>query len=585
MVDEKEGHRNTLQIWFTKKIHDEVRARYQVRERKRKKDWENDRLITFSATIGNNLPCQKEKPLGSAGSAESAENPAYKLTENTLRELVQGKSGPEAFKNAETKSSEAKGLYTSMAAFFDAVCNKEYTAVSFMLETGIIGVNDKPEKALNTPLHYAAEMGDNKMVQLLLNKGATPSIANAQGSTALHIAALQGNKGMVHVLLAHRADPNRRDKNQQTPLMLGLLSRNRGVVELLLNHDAESGAFITSLFLYNFVVPGVSSPTITRRSVLSHAMQMDHCEEIVAMLLDHIDSSKDAYYDIVMDINNLLLEIAPIHGLSRNVESLLNRAETSRCRASVNHIDSDKETALMLACRSGNHNTVECLLRYMAKTDLKNVHGDDALYLATVSGSHRVVKLLLEHEEVEESKLMRCFETASFWAYEKVIQVLLDHWPNKNLPLKSEEAIKKLAIGMPLQESSQDNMRVLGAYLQLTNYSPMAKTKMDLWDRISSDEQEKHMAYWKRADQAGRGYVNVEEALKKLELSEHPRDEIKRLLRQVCKSERFLDQYDFVRVLRSIALSENNEIAFRQEDVMDVRRKLIVDVVKTISYP
>jgi ankyrin repeat protein len=61
------------------------------------------------------------------------------------------------------------------------------------------------------PLSAAVEFGHERIVRLLLERGADPTWPDANGSprgAALHAAARAGNRRLVELLLAHGADPN-----------------------------------------------------------------------------------------------------------------------------------------------------------------------------------------------------------------------------------------------------------------------------------------------------------------------------------------------------------------------------------------
>ncbi len=58
-----------------------------------------------------------------------------------------------------------------------------------------------------TPVVLAAHSGFNQIVDLLLEKGADPNLAEA-GFTALHIAIMRNDEAMASALLSHGANPN-----------------------------------------------------------------------------------------------------------------------------------------------------------------------------------------------------------------------------------------------------------------------------------------------------------------------------------------------------------------------------------------
>ena len=52
-----------------------------------------------------------------------------------------------------------------------------------------------------TPLYYAARMGQNDVVQLLIERGADPNWQHRSGMTPLSLAAAKENANVVRVLL------------------------------------------------------------------------------------------------------------------------------------------------------------------------------------------------------------------------------------------------------------------------------------------------------------------------------------------------------------------------------------------------
>ncbi|KAL9059706.1 MAG: hypothetical protein Q9162_001007 [Coniocarpon cinnabarinum] len=65
---------------------------------------------------------------------------------------------------------------------------------------------NKRSSASQTPLHLAAQMGSDKVVELLINHGARVDVRLNTGETALHIAAAHGHPKIVNFLLVNGAD-------------------------------------------------------------------------------------------------------------------------------------------------------------------------------------------------------------------------------------------------------------------------------------------------------------------------------------------------------------------------------------------
>eukprot|EP00930_Biecheleria_cincta_P025857 TRINITY_DN18338_c0_g1_i1.p1 TRINITY_DN18338_c0_g1~~TRINITY_DN18338_c0_g1_i1.p1 ORF type:complete len:252 (-),score=45.58 TRINITY_DN18338_c0_g1_i1:285-959(-) len=83
---------------------------------------------------------------------------------------------------------------------------------AFLKKHGFSGVNSIKRYLMSStyPLHKAAELGDEKMVALLLQKGADPSLKNSSSKTAAEVAKKKdksGSHATVHSLLVSAAAP------------------------------------------------------------------------------------------------------------------------------------------------------------------------------------------------------------------------------------------------------------------------------------------------------------------------------------------------------------------------------------------
>lgn len=89
------------------------------------------------------------------------------------------------------------------------------------------------------PLLQAAEEGDDKTVQILLEQHAEVDVLDACRWTPLMKAALNGHRATVERLLAFDAAVDAADKGGYTALMLAASNNHAGIVELLLQHGAD----------------------------------------------------------------------------------------------------------------------------------------------------------------------------------------------------------------------------------------------------------------------------------------------------------------------------------------------------------
>lgn len=130
---------------------------------------------------------------------------------------------------------------------------------------------------LDTPLYAAIRGGHDRMVTLLLGRGASPATPGLEGQSALHLAVALGREQCLRELLRHGADPNaevRRpvrpallahvrggtmrwvllNDSRVTPLMMAADSGCPAAVRLLIEHGArtETWTRVSKLWPINF---------------------------------------------------------------------------------------------------------------------------------------------------------------------------------------------------------------------------------------------------------------------------------------------------------------------------------------------
>lgn len=257
-----------------------------------------------------------------------------------------------------------------------------------------------------------AEVQESRETLLLVAAGAT-----APGR-------VHDKKQVVELLLRHDANPNHQDDHGRSALIRAAHCGDEMVVELLLQFGAEVDA------------SGMG------RSALIIAAQRGF-ERVVEVLLRHgADTNQQVSAQISADQASLgagivkgataLMLAGPPNdpqgkGKERIVDLLIQHG------AKINICDSDGETALMYASRSGHERVVEGLLRLSAEIEHQDNKGATALSHAAGHGAERVVGLLLRWR-AEVCRAANDGSTALMHAagrgnegYEGIVDMLLRH--------------------------------------------------------------------------------------------------------------------------------------------------------------
>jgi len=101
----------------------------------------------------------------------------------------------------------------------------------------------------NTPLHIAAVYGRPKVVELLLQKGATVDARNGGGYTPLHFAAMNKHREVAELLLAKGADPSAKQGIGGTPLHLAVLPTIERKIITWRSPEPRAGTELVELLL------------------------------------------------------------------------------------------------------------------------------------------------------------------------------------------------------------------------------------------------------------------------------------------------------------------------------------------------
>lgn len=150
--------------------------------------------------------------------------------------------------------------------------------VNLLLETGV-SVNATTSKGL-TPLMLAASCGNESIAYFLLQQGAQLECKDVRGWTALLHSTATGHQQMVKFLLEHHANANIKEPlSGFTPLMEAAASGHEIIIQYLLNH-------------------GVRTEERNMKGETARALAMMYGHTKIASLIDmHVMRAKSSIYD------------------------------------------------------------------------------------------------------------------------------------------------------------------------------------------------------------------------------------------------------------------------------------------------
>ena len=294
-------------------------------------------------------------------------------------------------------------LSTTFAAAFastpliEAAKSGNKTALASLLERKASASGADPDGT--TALHWAAYKDDLDAVDMLLKAGAKAGASNDLGATPLWLAAQNGGAAVVKRLLAAGADPNQSLTSGETPLMVGARGGYPEVVRMLLTKGADPSAH------------GSRGQT-----ALMWAAAQKH-PDVVKILIEHkadLAAKSDTWSEVMA---------VPPHGYLP-----YNKA-----------IPHGGETALMFAARVDDLDSTKELLAAGANPNDADAWGVSATTLAAHSGYTDLVLLLLGAgaDPNLAPNGFTALQEAVMRRDEKMIAALLDHKADPNFPVQT----------------------------------------------------------------------------------------------------------------------------------------------------
>ncbi|KAJ5297125.1 uncharacterized protein N7443_008018 [Penicillium atrosanguineum] len=294
----------------------------------------------------------------------------------------------------DINSTDGTGTYPVISASV----NGHEKVVQLLLEKGAeVNAQDREDR---NALQAASFEGHDEIVQLLLEKGAE---VNAQGryyGNALKTASFKGHDKIVQLLLEKGAEVNAQGGYYGNALQAASFKGQDKIVRLLLEKGAEvnaqGGHYENALY----------------------ATSSEGHDKIVQLLLE-----KGAEVNAQGGHYGNALQAASSEGHDKLVQLLLEKG------AEVNAQGGHYGNALQAASSEGHDKLVQLLLEKGAEVNAQGGYYGNALFAASFKGHDEIVQLLLEkgaEVNAEGGRHENALYVASSQGHDKIVQLLLE---------------------------------------------------------------------------------------------------------------------------------------------------------------
>ncbi|XP_067661991.1 ankyrin-3-like [Haliotis asinina] len=323
-------------------------------------------------------------------------------------------------------------------------CSKgRLEVLKYILSQNIVDINSRG-RSKKTPAMIAAECGHEKVVELLMEKGANLSLTCDTGSNILHLACSKGRLEVLKYILSQNiVDINSRGRSKKTPAMIAAECGHEKVVELLVEKGAnlslacEKGSNILHLacskgrlevvkYILSQNIVDINCRGRSKKTPAMTAAQYGY-KEVVELLME-----KGANLSLVNDKSRNILHVACSRGRLEVVKYVL-----SQNIVDINSRGRSKKTPAMIAAESGYKEVVELLMEKGANMSLVSDRGSNILHLACSRGRLEVVKYVLSQNIVDINSRGGSKKTSAMNAgesgYKEVVELLVENGADLSL--------------------------------------------------------------------------------------------------------------------------------------------------------
>ncbi|OGE46891.1 hypothetical protein PENARI_c093G03713 [Penicillium arizonense] len=287
----------------------------------------------------------------------------------------------------------------SMTALHLASFNGHEREVEFLLSLDGKHINST-DGTRAYPIISASRNGYEKVVQLLLEKGAEINAQGGRYGNALQAASSRGHDKIVELLLENGAEVNAQDEENGNALQDASYGGHDRAVELLLENGAEvnaqGGHFGNALQAASHGGHDKIVELLLEKGAEVNAQGGEYGNALQAVCSEGHDKIVELLLEKGAEVNaqgghfGNALQAASYRGHDKIVQLLLEKG------AEVNSQGGDYGNALQAASRGGHDRVVPLLLEKGAEVNAQGGRYGNALQAASSRGHDRIVELLLE---------------------------------------------------------------------------------------------------------------------------------------------------------------------------------------------
>ena len=248
-------------------------------------------------------------------------------------------------------------------------------------------------KKNRTALVIACLNKNEVAINVLLNDGADPNIADVDADTCLHIAVTQEcSKEVLQAIIDHGVDVNAANKENETALTIACVYENEGAINALLNANVDPN-----------IADDVYGDTCLHTTVIEECsievLQtiIDHGADVNAINKKNRTALAIACQNKSESTINILLDAGADPNITdADGDTCLHIAVTQECSKEVlqaiidhgvdmNAVNKENETALTIACINENEDATNTLLNAKADPNIADdTYGDTCLHIAVM---------------------------------------------------------------------------------------------------------------------------------------------------------------------------------------------------------